>query len=222
MITVHHLNESRSQRVVWLLEELQVPYEVKFYERDPKTMLAPLELKEIHPLGKSPVVTDGGAVFAESGAIMEALLRRYDTQHALRPAQESSLIDYSFWMHFAEGSMMPNLLLKLVFTKLVTQSPFFLRPLMAAVSAKIHGLLITPNFEANFKLVEAQLSRGQWFAGEKFSAADIQMSYPLEAVNARFGFSSGPNMLRYLEAIRKRPAYQRAVSRVGLCFPPKN
>ncbi len=221
MVTVHHLNESRSQRVVWLLEELQVPYEVKFYQRDPKTMLAPPELREIHPLGKSPVVTDGDSVLAESGAIVETLLKRYDKQNQLRPHQDSDLIDYTFWLHFAEGSMMPNLLLKLVFTKLATQSPFFLRPLMAAVSAKIHALLITPSFDASFKLVESQLSRAEWFAGENFSAADIQMSYPLEAVNSRFGFSSGPGMQRYLEAIRSRPAYQRAVSRVGPCFPQK-
>jgi glutathione S-transferase len=218
MITVHHLNESRSQRIVWLLEELQIPYEVKFYKRDPKTMLAPPELRAIHPLGKAPVVTDNGLVLAESGAIIETLIERHDKQHRLVPEQEADRVDYRFWLHFAEGSMMPNLLLKLVFSKLVTQSPFFIRPLMAAVSGKIHSLLITPNFEGNFALVESQLAKSKWFAGETFSAADIQMSFPLEAVHERFGYSSGPNMLRYLEAIRKRPAYQKAVERVGQCF----
>lgn len=218
MIVVHHLEASRSQRIVWLLEELGIPYEVKTYKRG-ANLLAPKALRSIHPLGKSPVVVDGDAVLAESGAIIETLLDRYDAKKALRPTSEAELISYRYWLHFAEGSAMPNLLLKLVFSALETESPFLVRPLMKAVSAKIHSLLITPNFEANFAFIETQLGKSQWFAGSEFSAADIQMSYPLEAVQARFGYCSGPNMQRYLDSIRRRPGYKKAVERVGPCFP---
>ena len=213
MITVHHLTNSRSQRVLWLLEELGLPYEIRKYQRDAQTMLAPPELRAVHPLGKSPVITDGEATVAESGAIIEYLLDRYG-EGRLRPAAGTpERMRFTYWLHFAEGSAMPPLLMKLVFDKVRTAPvPFFIKPVVKAIADKVTKSFIAPNLERQFDFMEAELAKRPWFAGAKFSAADIQMSFPIEAAAARAGLdASRPRLMDWLERIHARPAYQRAL-----------
>ncbi|HAN54275.1 glutathione S-transferase [Stutzerimonas stutzeri] len=221
MITVHHLNHSRSHRVLWMLEELELLYELKRYGRDPKTMLAPPELKAVHPLGKSPVITDGDLTLAESAAILEYLLERY-ANGRLMPAQGSG--DYRrfrYWMHYAEGSAMPPLLLKLVFDRVASgPMPFFIKPVARAIANGAHKAFIGPQLKTHLDYMEAELEKSPWFAGDSFSAADIQMSFPLEAARSRAGLDqSRPRLLDFLERIQQRPAYQRAVERGGPALP---
>ena len=221
MITVHHLNHSRSHRVLWMLEELELLYELKRYGRDPKTMLAPPELKAVHPLGKSPVITDGDLTLAESAAILEYLLERY-ANGRLMPAQGSA--DYRrvrYWMHYAEGSAMPPLLLKLVFDRVASgPMPFFIKPVARAIANGAHKAFIGPQLKTHLDYMEAELEKSPWFAGDSFSAADIQMSFPLEAARSRAGLAqSRPRLLAFLERIQQRPAYQRAVERGGPALP---
>ena len=217
MIVVHHLNNSRSQRVLWLLEELGLTYDIKRYERDKKTMLAPPELKRIHPLGKSPVVTDGTFTLAESGAIIEYLVERY-ADGCLAPARElPAYLRYRYWLHYAEGSLMPPLLLKLVFDKIeTTPMPFFVKPVAKAISSKAKSSFIMPQVNTHLDYLEAELGKSTWFAGNEFTAADVQMSFPLEAAAARGGLNaSRPKLMNYLKQIHARPAYQRALERGG-------
>jgi glutathione S-transferase len=218
MITVHHLNNSRSQRVLWLLEELGVPYEIKKYERDPKTMLAPPELMQVHPLGKSPVITDAELTVAESGAIIEYLVERYDRKGELAPQPGTpERLRWSYWMHFAEGSAMPPLLIKLIFDRIVaTPTPFFVKPIVRTLSSKVLAMAVTPNLQRQWDFMEAELKRNTWFAGDAFSAADIQMSFPVEAAAQRGGLGAGhPKLMQYLKRIHARPAYKRALKRGG-------
>jgi glutathione S-transferase len=217
MITVHHLNNSRSQRVLWLLEELGVEYDIRKYERDPKTMLAPPELQAVHPLGKSPVITDGDLVIAESGAILEYLVERYDRGTLAPPRGTAERLRWSYWMHFAEGSAMPPLLVKLIFDKIVqAPMPFFVRPIVRTISTKVVGTVVTPNLERQWDFMEGELKRSTWFAGESFSAADIQMSFPLEAAAQRAGLDERhPKLMNFLKRIHARPAYKRALKRGG-------
>ncbi len=217
MITVHHLNNSRSQRILWLLEELGLGYEIKRYARDPKTMLAPPELRAVHPLGKSPVITDGPNTVAESGAIIEYLLDRYG-EGRLRPAAASpDRLRYTYWLHFAEGSAMPPLLLKLVFDRIeAAPMPFFVRPIARGIAKKVKTSFIEPNLERNLGFMESELASRDWFAGPEFSAADIQMSFPLELSRVRGGLDENrPRLVRFLERIHSRPAYQRALANGG-------
>lgn len=218
MLTVHHLNNSRSQRVLWLLEELALPYEIVHYQRDPKTMLAPASLKAVHPLGKSPVVTtDDGATLAESGAIIESLIERYG-QGRLAPAAGSpEALRYRYWLHFAEGTAMSPLLLKLVFDRIETSKmPFFAKPIAKAIAAKAKSAFINPNIASHLNFMEAELGKSEWFAGDTFTGADIQMSFPVEASQARGGLDARrPKLMAYLERIHARPAYQRALQRGG-------
>ena len=213
MITVHHLENSRSQRVLWLLEELGLAYEVKRYARDPKTMLAPPELAAVHPLGKSPVITDGKVTVAESGAIVEYLLDTYGQGRLRPPAGTADGRQFTYWLHFAEGSAMPPLLMKLVFEKVRTAPvAFFIRPVVKAIADKVTKSFIAPNLQRQFDFMEAELAKRPWFAGAKFSAADIQMSFPIEAAAARAGLdASRPRLMDWLERIHARPAYQRAL-----------
>ena len=213
MITVHHLNNSRSQRVLWLLEELGLAYEVKRYARDPKTMLAPPELAAVHPLGKSPVITDGKVTVAESGAIVEYLLDTYGQGRLRPPPGTAEGRQFTYWLHFAEGSAMPPLLMKLVFDKVRTAPvPFFIKPVVKAIADKVTKSFIAPNLQRQFDFMEAELAKRPWFAGAKFSAADIQMSFPIEAAAARAGLdASRPRLMDWLERIHARPAYQRAL-----------
>lgn len=213
MITVHHLENSRSQRVLWLLEELGLAYEVKRYERDPKTMLAPPELAAVHPLGKSPVIADGKVTVAESGAIVEYLLDTYGQGRLRPPAGTADGRLYTYWLHFAEGSAMPPLLMKLVFDKVRSAPvPFFIKPVVKGIADKVTKSFIAPNLERQFDFMEAELVKRPWFAGAKFSAADIQMSFPLEAAASGAGLdASRPRLVDWLKRIHARPAYKRAL-----------
>ena len=216
MIIVHHLQNSRSQRVLWLLEELEVPYEVKRYDRDPKTMLAPPELKKIHPLGKSPVIEDGGQVIAETGAIVEYLIGRYGNGRLIPPESSPDRQRYTYWLHYAEGSAMPPLLMKLVFDTMPKRAPWFMRPLVKAVAAKTVQGFIEPQLQAHLTHWEAELSSHTWFAGEAFTGADIMMSFPLEAASQRADLSIGhPCAMAFLKHIHDRPAYRRGLERGG-------
>ena len=217
MITVHHLNNSRSQRVLWLLEELGLPYEIKKYQRDAQTMLAPPELRKVHPLGKSPVITDGEATLAESGAIIEYLLERYGNGRFVPAAGTPERLRCRYWLHFAEGSAMPPLLLKLIFERLkVTKMPFFAKPVARGIANKVLGTMVDPNLKRQLDYMEAELGRSEWFAGDEFSAADIQMSFPIEASAQRAGLdASRPKLMAFLKRIHARPAYQRALERGG-------
>ncbi|MBX3625381.1 MAG: glutathione S-transferase [Rhizobacter sp.] len=217
MITVHHLNNSRSQRVLWLLEELGLPYEIKHYQRDAKTMLAPPELLQVHPLGKSPVITDDGVTVAESGAIIEYLVERYGNGRLVPPAGSPEKLRWRYWLHFAEGSAMPPLLMKLVFTTIErTKMPFFIKPIAKGISQKVQGTLVDPNLKRQLDFMEAELTKSEWFAGNEFSAADIQMSFPLEAAAQRAGLdASRPKLMAFLKRIHARPAYQKALERGG-------
>jgi glutathione S-transferase len=215
MITVHHLNNSRSQRVLWLLEELGIAYEVKRYQRDPQTMLAPASLRAVHPLGKSPVITDGDVTLAESGAIIEHLA---EGAGRLIPARGSPEWQrYRYWMHYAEGSAMPPLLLKLVFDRIErAKAPFFARPIVRSIAQRAKRTFIEPQIALHLDYLEAELGKSTWFAGEEFSAADIQMSFPIEAAAARGGLDARrPRLMAFLERIHARPAYQRALERGG-------
>ena len=221
MIIVHHLNNSRSQRVLWLLEELGEPYDIKRYERDKKTMLAPPELRAVHPLGKSPVVTDGDLTLAESGAIIEYLVERYGNGCFAPPALTREHLRYRYWLHYAEGSLMPPLLLKLVFDTM-EDSPLpllvrpMVKPILKAISGKAKSSFIMPQINTHLDYLEAELVKSKWFAGDEFSAADIALSFPIEAAAARGGLNhSRPLLMNYLNQIHARPAYQRALERGG-------
>jgi len=215
MIVVHHLNNSRSQRVLWLLEELGVPYEVKRYERDAKTMLAPPELLAVHPLGKSPVITDGDNTLAETGAIVEYLVETYGQGRLVPAAGTPERLRWTYWLHYAEGSAMTPLLLKLVFTALPARAPGLLKGLVKAVAAKAQSGFVDPQLKSHIDYWEAELGRNAWFAGPDFTAADIMMSFPLEAGAARAGAASRPRVKAFLDRIHARPAYRRALERGG-------
>ena len=222
MITVHHLNNSRSQRVLWLLEELGVEYRVQRYQRDAKTMLAPPELRAVHPLGKSPVITDdnlpeGDQAIAESGAIVEYLVNRYGQDTTLRPpAGTSERRRYTYWLHYAEGSAMPPLLLSLIFSKVRTAPmPFFIKPIARGIADKVMQGFVTPQLDTHFDYMESELGQREWFAGDLFTAADIQMSFPIEAASAGGLLEARPNLKRFLAHIQERPAYQRALMQGG-------
>jgi glutathione S-transferase len=217
MITVHHLNNSRSQRILWLLEELGLPYEVKRYQRDAQTMLAPPELRAVHPLGKSPVITDGAVTLAESGAIVEYLVSRYGNETLIPKANTPEHLRYIYWMHFAEGSAMPPLLLKLVFDRIEKGPvPFFVKPIARGIAQRVKSTMVLPNLERQLDYMEGELAKHAWFAGPAFSAADIQMSFPLEAAASRGGLNeSRPKLWAFLKNIHARPAYQRALDKGG-------
>jgi len=216
MITVHHLNNSRSQRVLWLLEELGLEYEVKRYQRDRQTMLAPPELRAVHPLGKSPVIVDGGVALAESGAIVEHLADRYGAGKLAPAFGSPERVRYLYWLHFAEGTAQPPLLLKLLFDRIKTKSPLLIRPIARAIADKALTTFVLPNLGRNLDFMESELGKSEWFAGAQFSAADIQMSFPLEASRARGGLDEKrPRLMAFLEKIHARPAYRRAIERGG-------
>ncbi len=217
MIVVHHLNNSRSQRVLWLLEELGLAYEVRRYQRDAKTMLAPPELRGVHPLGKSPAIQDGAVTLAESGAILEYLVDRHGNGRLIPAAGTPERLRYTYWMHFAEGSAMPPLLLKLIFDRLEkAPMPFFVRPVARAIAQRARNSFIQPNIDRNLDFMERELASREWFAGGEFSAADVQMSFPLEAAVVRGGLDAKrPRLMAFLERIHARPAYRRAIEKGG-------
>lgn len=217
MIVVHHLNNSRSQRVLWLLEELGVPYELRRYQRDPQTLLAPPELRQVHALGKSPVITDGALTLAESGAILEYLVERYGEGRFAPAPGTPERVRYTYWMHYAEGSLMPPLLLKLVFDRIEkAKMPFFVKPVASGIAGKARSSFVQPQIDRHLDYLESELKAGDWFAGRAFSAADVQMSFPLEAAQARGGLgASRPRLMDFLARIHARPAYKRAVAQGG-------
>lgn len=217
MITVHHLENSRSQRVLWLLEELGLPYEVVRYERDPVTMLAPPALKKVHPLGKSPVITDGRITVAETGAIVEYLVDG-PGEGRLKPAAGSAeRRRYVYWLHFAEGSAMPPLVMKLVFDQIrKAPVPFLIKPIVRGIADKVVDRFVQPNISAQLRFLEDEMEGRPWFAGRSFSAADIMMSFPLEAAAAGAGLDERfPRLMDWLQRIHARPAYHRALQTGG-------
>jgi glutathione S-transferase len=216
MITVHHLENSRSQRVLWLLEELGEPYEIVRYARDPKTMLAPPSLLAIHPLGKAPVITDGEQTVAESGAIIEYLIERYGNGRLAPAAGTPDHLRYRYFMHYAEGSLMPILLVKLIAGKIATAPvPFFVRPIVRKISRTLQASFVDPNLERHMTFLAAELATRPWLTGAEISAADIQMSFPLEATVARGGNAVPAKLRAFVETFQARPAYKRALERGG-------
>ncbi|MBE9209193.1 glutathione S-transferase [Nostoc sp. LEGE 06077] len=204
MIIVHHLNNSRSQRVLWLLEELGIEYDIKFYERDSKTMLAPTSLREVHPLGKSPVITDAEVTVAESGAIIEYIVERYGNGRLIPESGTPERLRYTYWLHYAEGSAMPPLVMNLIFNRFGTGD------------SRANDAFIAPQIKLHFDYIEAELGKSTWFVGSEFTAADIQMSFPLELVALQAELiSSRPKIQDFIERIHARPAYKRALERGG-------
>lgn len=218
MITLHHLNNSRSQRIIWLLEELGMDYQVQRHERDPQTMLAPESLKAVHPLGKSPVIVDEGVTIAESGAIIEYLVNK-DEQRRLVPEYGTpEQREYTFWLHYGEGSLMPPMVMRLVFEKIRTSPmPFFVRPVAKGIVEKTYKTFLTPMLRTHLNFVEEHLSRNTWMTGDRMSGADIQMSFPLEASVARgiVEESRYPHIHDYVKRFHELPAYQRALKAGG-------
>jgi glutathione S-transferase len=214
VLTVHHLNSSRSHRVLWLLEELGVPYELVKYERDPRTMLAPPALEQIHPLGKSPVVTDGGTTVAESGAILEYIVEHHGGGRLVPARGTAEHQAYRYFMHYAEGSLMPYLVMRLITNRVRTKAPWIVRPIARKIANTIDAQAVEPNLVRHVAFLDGELAKREWFAGGELSAADIQMSYPVEAVAARA--AGAPQRIKdWVAKIQQRPAYQRALERGG-------
>lgn len=215
MITVHHLNNSRSQRVLWLLEELGVEYRIQRYERDAKTMLAPPALRAVHPLGKSPVITDEGRAIAESGAIIEYLVERYGQGRLIPPPGTDERRRYTYWLHYAEGTLMPLMVMTLLFNR-IERAPWPVRPIARLISSQVRRGYLGPNIEANLNFLETELRKSTWFAGEELTAADVQMSFALEAAATRGGLDGRrPKLKAFLERVQMRPAYRRALEKGG-------
>jgi len=214
MLTVHHLNNSRSQRVLWLLEELGTPYEIQHYQRDAKTMMAPASLRAVHPLGKSPVITDGPHTIAETGAIVEYILETYG-EGRMQPADPEGHLRNSYWMHFAEGSAMPPLVMTLLFTEIPKRTPFFVRPVARLIGRTVQDSYLGPQIEAHLDLMEAELTKGTYFTGSSLTGADIMMSFPVEAAANRAALGARPYLTAWLGAIHARPAYQEALRKGG-------
>lgn len=212
MLTLHHLNHSRSQRILWLLEELGVPYEIQRYERDPATLLAPAALKAVHPLGKSPVVTDGATTLAESGLIIEYLIERYGKGRFAPAPGSDARLDFRYWLHYAEGSLMPLLLMKLVFRRVErAPAPFYIRPVLRKVANGAQRGFVDPQLALHLHYLETRLGDDDWFIDNTLSGADMQLSFPLEAASARVGFARYPRLAAFLERAHARPAYRRAL-----------
>ncbi|MEW5560435.1 glutathione S-transferase [Enterobacter asburiae] len=220
MLTVHHLNLSRSQRVLWALEELELPYHIVRYQREP-TMLAPEALKKVHPLGKSPVLEDDGMILAESGAILEYLQESHDPEQRLKPQSPQERLQYRFWLHYAEGSLMPMLLMKLVFGSLGKPPvPIGLRTVGKILGQGVQKAYLNKQLATHAAFIEGHLAQNTWFAGEQLSMADIQMSYPAMALLARGGQGDLPHLRAWKKRVEERPAWQRAIQQGGpLDFP---
>jgi glutathione S-transferase len=214
MITLHYLEDSRAHRILWMLEEVGAPYEVEVYRRDPKTSLAPRELRALHPLGKSPVITDAdGVVYAESGAIIEYLAEEYAPE--LYPSGGEARRESRYWLHYAEGSLMPFLVMQLVFGKARARIPRIARPLLMAVPSLITKAYLGPNVERHLAFVEGHLEGRSFFVGDALTVADIQMSFAAEAIAERAP-GEYPNIEAYVRGIQAREAYARALDAVPL------
>ncbi|UJR27128.1 hypothetical protein I4U23_008427 [Adineta vaga] len=216
LITVYWLNESRADRILLLLEELEIPYVIEKVERG-LDKLAPAELKKIHPLGKSPVIKDGDKVVAESGFIIDYLIGKYGKEKHLKPTNEDDLFQYNYFLHYIEGSLMPILVMKYVFSNLQKQAPWLIKPVVNGICNKINELYLGPNIQTHLDFLEGELRQRKWLAGEQFSGADIQASFAVEMLLKRAAVNeeSVPNLNRYVAAMRERPAYKRAMEKVG-------
>ena len=215
MLIVHHLENSRSQRIIWLLEELGVDYEIKRYGRDKQTSLAPPELLEVHPLGKAPVITDDGVTVAESGAIIEYLVNKYDDGTLLPEDGTPERLAYTYWMHYAEGTFAPLMLLSVVIAR-IESSPALVRPIAKAIAGKVRNGYLGPNVKRNLEFMEETLTNSTWFCGERMTAADIQMSFALEAAAVRTDLARNyPHCADFLLRMRSRPAYKASLDRGG-------
>ena len=220
MITVHHLEYSRSHRILWLLEELELDYRMERYARNPLTNLAPTEYLRLHPIGKAPIVTDGDQVLAETGTIIEYILERYGEGRLKPQPGTAEYLRYSYWMHAAEGSLMPFLVMRLLFTRMETQAPFLIRPIARMMTRALNAAYIGPSLSRMLDFMETELDRSTWFAGDQFTAADIQMGYPTEAFAARGGVgASYPAVRAFIERVRERPAYRAALEKGGPLVP---
>jgi glutathione S-transferase len=217
LITIHHLENSRSQRILWLLEEMAVDYEIRIYARDPETGLAPPELLKVHPLGKSPVITDGDITVAESGAIIEFLLGRYDDGSLWPAADSAARRACTYWLHYAEGSFAPLMLVSLLLARIENAPvPFFVKPVARRLAGKVRENYLDRNVQRNLEFMESTLESSPWFAGDSFSAADIQMSFAIDAAEARSDLRVHyPQLAAFLDRIRARPAYRAAIARGG-------
>ena len=220
MLTVHHLESSRSQRVLWLLEELGVPYEIKRYQRDPETLLAPPELAKVHPLGKSPVITDGDRTIAESGAILEYIAETYGDGKLIPAMGSPERARVRYFMHYAEGSLMPVLVMRLVFARMrVAKVPFFIKPITRSIANRVDRDFIDPNLARHVAFLDGELAKSTWLAGEELTLADFQMSYPLEALAKRVP-NAPKRIIDWVGRARARPAYQRAEEKGGPSMMP--
>ncbi|KAF9456872.1 thioredoxin-like protein [Collybia nuda] len=215
MLTVHHLNNSRSQRVLWLLEELEVPYEIKKYDRDANQQ-APKELLAINPLGKSPVITDGDVTLAESGAIVEYLISKYD-RNGKFSTLESGYLDNLYFTHYAEGSLMPLLIQKIIFGIVPKKAPFLVRPLVSIIFGQLEKMIIQPEYKRHYELIDAHLNKvTSWFAGgDHPTSADFQMAFPLEAIVTTAPDLASQKMKEYVKRVQERPAYKRGIEKGG-------
>lgn len=218
MLTLHHLNNSRSTRIIWLLEELGLDYELKSYQRG-ADKLAPQSLKSVHPLGKAPIlqdVQDGDTItIAESGAIIEYILTSYDTKRTYQPDIGSQAWrDCQFWLHFAEGSAMPPLVMSLVFGEIPKRAPFVIKPIASAIAKQVMKNFVTPSITSTVELIESTLAKHAYFAGDTLTAADFQMSFVVEALVSRAQFAM-PHARAWLAKVRARAAYQRALAKGG-------
>ncbi|ASP40142.1 glutathione S-transferase [Bacterioplanes sanyensis] len=217
MIVLHHLEHSRSQRILWLLEELGVEYEIKRYQRNKDTYLAPESLKQVHPLGKSPVITDGEQTIAESGLIVEYLIRRYGRERFMPEENSDDYWQYLYWMHYAEGSLMPLMVMSLIFTRIETAPmPFFVKPIAKGIVGKVRAGFIHPNVDTHMQHIEQHLATHHWFVGEQLSGADIQMIFPLEAaLNRGVKAENYPNIQRFVHQVHQLDSYKTALQKGG-------
>nr|WP_274584411.1 glutathione S-transferase [Neisseria sp. 51.81]MDD9327132.1 glutathione S-transferase [Neisseria sp. 51.81] len=216
MITLHLLEYSRAQRIVWLLEMLETEYRLQFYPRNEKTMLAPDALKAVHPLGKSPVLEDGGTVLAESGAIVDYLIQTYGNGNLMPPRQSENYWPYQRWLHYAEGSLMPLMLMSLVFRRIDdTPMPFFAKPVAKKITGKVRSQFLAPQLALHLGHIENGLAGKNWLFGDEPGGADVMMSFPLQAAAQRTDLTPYPHIRRYLAQIEAHPAYRRAVAKAG-------
>ena len=207
MRVLHHLEESRSFRILWALEELGLDYEIKYYKRLPN-FTAPPELKQIHPLGKAPVLSDQGHVLAESALILQYLQETYDSTHQFQPLNSNAKQQYQYWMHYAEGSLMPLLVMQLVMSNVPKNAPLLVRPVANKIARGVQDKFVAERLADHLDYLETYLGKHEYFA-DRFSFADIQMSFPLQALETRTG-QCPPNIKAYLDRLVHRPAYFRA------------
>lgn len=217
MVVVHHLENSRSQRILWLLEELGIEYEVKRYDRNKKTNLAPPELLAVHPLGKSPVITDNDVVIAETGTIVEYLIDGYGDGRFKPAAGTPEFLRYRYWVHAAEGTFMPFFVMQLVLSALTGPAvPFFIRPISRKLVGEIHKRFLGPNIKNNLDYMESVLADSEWFAGNELTGADFMMVFVAEAGSVRAGVADNyPNIQAWLDKVHAREGYQSALERGG-------